>query len=199
MILFGTNTSPYVRKVRIVAEEIGLGDRLQFQEIAFADPPAAFADGNPLRRVPTLISDDGMALFDSPVIAEWLDTEFGGKRLLPAAGAGRWATLRVEALADGLLDSATSVRHETQRETGKQSQAWIDKQLRKVRDALAALEADDAWRGADIDLGQIAVAAALGYLQLRFKELLDRARYPTLIAWFDAFSDRPSMIATAPA
>jgi len=197
--LFGTKTSPYVRKVRIAAAELGLDGRVTFEEIAFSDPPAAFAGANPTRRVPTLVTDDGTVLFDSPVVAEWLDAEFGGNRLLPAGGEKRWAVKRTEALADGLLDSATAVRHERQRDAALRSEAWIDKHLGKVRDALNALEADDSWRGGDVDLGKIAVAAAIGYLELRFSELLKEPSRPALLAWYEEFAARPSMKATAPA
>ena len=156
MRLFGTKTSPFTRKVRVVAAELGLDD-VTFVEVAFSDPPADFVAANPMRRAPTLITDDGTALYDSPVIAEWLDAEHGGNRLLPARGADRWAILRTQALADGLLDSATSARHERARPEGEQSPAWIDKQLAKVRSSLEALETDAAWRASETaDLGQIA-------------------------------------------
>ena len=199
MRLLGTKTSPYVRKVRLAAIELGLADRLAFEEVVLGEPPAALTDNNPLRRVPTLIADDGMVLFDSPVIAEWLDAEHGGNRLVPASGPTRWAVLKTQALADGLLDSATSVRHERQRDPGEQSPAWIAKQLGKTETALDWLEENDAWRTGAVDLGQIAVAAALGWLGLRLPELLDRDRLPGLLAWFDEFSRRPSMTETSPA
>jgi glutathione S-transferase len=199
MRLFGTKTSPFVRKVRVTAAELGIDDRIAFEVIDFGDPPPDFVEANPTRRVPTLITDDGVALFDSPVIAEWLDAELGANRLLPAKGPERWAVLKTEALADGLLDSGTSVRHERQRPATEQSPAWIEKQLGKVASALERLEADDSWRSSgQVDLGQIAVACALGWLNLRLPELLDRERYPGLLAWYDGFSARPSMTATAP-
>jgi glutathione S-transferase len=138
-------------------------------------------------------------LFDSPVIAEWLDAEHGGHRLLPAEGAKRWAIKKTEALADGLLDSVTTARHERQRDAAQQSGTWIDKHLGKVTNALTSLEQDSAWRGNSVDLGQIAVAAAIGYLELRFAELLDRSRYPQMLAWYGEFAKRPSMMSTAPA
>lgn len=199
MRLLGTKTSPYVRKVRIAAAELGLDGKLVYEQISFAEPPPEFA-GNPLRRVPTLITDDGTALFDSPVIAEWLDAEHGGHRLLPAEGARRWTIKRTEALADGLLDSATAARQERQRDAAMQSPALIDKHVGKVRNALDHLDRDESWRSnPTIDLGQIAVAAAIGYLDLRLPELLDRAAYPRLLAWYDEFAKRPSMVSTAPA
>ncbi len=198
MRLFGTKTSPYSRKIRLVAAELGVA--VDFVEVAFNDPPADFAAANPLRKAPTLIADDGTAIYDFPVIAEWLCAEHGGDHLLPARGPKRWAVLTTEALADGVLDSVVSVRYESQRPAAQQSADWIDKQLGKVRRSLEALEVDTAWRPSDaVDLGQIAVASALGYIALRMPDLLDRSLYPGLLAWQDRFSERPSMVATAPA
>lgn len=198
MRLFGTKTSPYTRKVRVVAAELGLD--LDFTEVVFSDPPADFAAANPLRKAPTLMADDRTAIYDSPVIAEWLCAEHGGGALLPPSGARRWAILKTQALADGLLDAAVSVRYESQRPPAQQSADWIEKQLGKVRRALEVLEADGAWRALDaVDLGQIAVASALGYLALRMPDLLDRSLYPSLLDWQDRFAQRPSMAATAPA
>lgn len=200
MDLYGTDTSPYVRKVRLVVCELGLQERVAYHRVDLSDPPQLLRDANPTARVPTLITDDGLALFDSPVIAEWLDATFGNHTLLPGENTpSRWRVLRTQALGDGLLDSATSVRHETQRPAQSQSQSWIEKHIEKVRNALASLNQDTEWRSSDqVDLGQIAVASAVGYIRLRFAELLKAGGYPSLVAWYDRFSSRPSMIDTAP-
>lgn len=197
MHLLGTTTSPYTRKVRIVALELGLGDELTFEAIKLSSPPADL-EANPLGRVPTLFRDDGTAMFDSPVIAEWLDAEFGGNRLLPASGQDRWTIRVAEALGDGLTDSAVAIRHEMQRPEDKRSEETIDKHIHKVDRSLALIDTEPDWLKASVNLGQIAVAAAIGYLGLRLPRLLEAPR-PRLRAWYDEFAARPSMIETAPA
>lgn len=197
MRLIGTLTSPYTRKVRIVAAELQLGSRMEFQAIDLADPPGEL-DGNPLRKVPVLFLGNGTPIYDSPVIVEWLDAEFGQHRLLPAEGPLRWEILVIQALADGLADAAVAVRAERQRPEEQRAETSIQKQVGKIERALGRLEAESAWRERPIDLGQIAVGAALGYLGLRLPELLEAQR-PALRGWYDAFAARPSMLETAPA
>lgn len=196
MRLIGTKTSPYTRKVRIVAAEIELGDRMEFEAIDLASPPGEL-DGNPLRKVPVLILGNGTPIYDSPVIAEWLDAEFGNHRLLPAEGPLRWEILVIQALSDGLIDAAVAARGERQRPEEQRSDAVIGKQLGKIERALNQLETEGAWRDRPIDLGQIAVAASLGYLGLRLPELLEPQR-PGLRNWYDTFAARPAMVETAP-
>ena len=134
MKLHYSKTSPYVRKVMIVARESGLLDRLELspQTVLPTEPNAAIAADNPLMKVPTLILDDGTALYDSRVIAEFLDSTAGGT-LFPM-GPQRWAALRRQALADGILDASILIRYErTLRPPEKLFEAWVDGQLRKIR------------------------------------------------------------------
>lgn len=197
MRLIGTKTSPYARKVRIVAAELELGDRMEFEAIDLSNAPDDL-DGNPLRKVPVLILGNGTPIYDSPVIVEWLDAEFGNHRLLPAEGPLRWEILVIQALADGIADAAVAARGERQRPDGQRSEAEITKQFGKIERALVRLETEGAWRDRPIDLGQIAVGAALGYLGLRLPELLEPQR-PGLRNWYDTFAARPAMVTTAPA
>lgn len=199
MRLIGTQTSPYVRKVRVVAAELGVTDRLGFETVVMADETAAL-DVNPLRKVPTLVTDEGVAIYDSPVIVEWLDAELGGNRLLPTKGAERWIALTASAAADGILDAGSLLRTERGRPEGTQNGGAIQRQAGKIARVLASLEADSAWRKrAEPDLGQLAVGVAVAWLHFRLPEFAPKATdYPGLVAWFETFNTRPSMVSTDP-
>ena len=135
-------TSPFVRKVMVVALETGVSDRIERipTTVAPTTPNEDVARENPLVKVPALTTDDGLVLDDSPVICEYLDTLHSGAKLFPAAGKARWIALRQQALGDGVLEAAILGRYESVRPKEFLWQDWIDAQLRKVRGALAALE-----------------------------------------------------------
>ena len=111
---YGT-LSPYVRKVRVVAEELGIADRIKLVLTNTREKPEEIVPLNPLGKIPTLLTDDGMILFDSPVVCEYLDATFGSNRLLPASGPRRWEVMTSVALADGIIDSAIMSRQEKAR------------------------------------------------------------------------------------
>ena len=201
MKLYFSALSPFVRKVRVAAMELGLDKQIELVTVA-TTPVAMSADltkVNPLGRLPTLIADDGTLLFESSLIVEYLDTVAGGGKIIPAKGPDRWRVKCTEALADGLMDSAILVRYETfLRPADKRWPEWIAGQQQKVNQTLDALEGQ-AWVFDDkIDAGKIAVGCALGYLDLRFPDLGWRKRCETLGRWYDAFAKRPSMVATKP-
>lgn len=189
--------SPYVRKVMVVAHESGAVERMRITPVKTREEPETILPFNPLAKIPALVLDDGSTILDSPVICEYLDTEFGGRRLLAASGPQRWRTLTREALADGILDAALLVRHERLRPAELQSKDWIASQLGKIYAGLDALEREADTFGA-LDLGLIAVGCALGYMPLRVPEIRQRERWPKLFAWFDEVSKRPSFAKTAP-
>jgi glutathione S-transferase len=198
MKLYYSTTSPYARKCLIAAHELGLMDRIQVT-LAAATPTARNAElvqHNPLGKLPALVLDDGTALYDSRVIVEYLNTLAGGS--LIAAGDGRWDTLVRQSLADGILDAALLMRYEVAlRPQEFQWADWTRGQGEKIRGALRHFEATaDAWTGR-VDLGTIALASALSYLDLRFPDLAWRDTSPALSSWQAAFNQRPSMIATA--
>lgn len=196
MQLIYSPTSPFVRKVLICAHELGLHERLARLP---ADPwkqPAELLALNPLSKVPALLTDDGQALFDSPVICEYLDSLAGG--VLFPAGAARWTALCLQALADGMLDAAVLRRMESQRPAAQQSADWLELQRQAVARGVDALEAQTAWLDGPLDIGQIAAACALGYLDFRFAHEDWRAAHPRLAAWHAAFSLRPAYALTAP-
>jgi len=195
-------TSPYVRKVMVVALETGLAERIERipTTVAPTKPNEEVARENPLVKVPALTTDDGLVLYDSPVICEYLDTLNSGTKLFPASGKARWLALRQQALGDGILDAAILGRYEILRPKEYQWPDWIDAQLRKVRGALGALEieVEAGELAGPITIGQITVGCALGYLDFRYASEEWRGKHRRLAAWFDEFSKRKSIELTKP-
>jgi len=200
MKLFYSPASPFVRKCLVVAHERGLADRIQTLDCA-ANPitrDATIVARNPLGKVPTLLTDEGPALYDSRVICEYLDA-LGGGGLFPAAGPARWRALTEQALGDGMLDAAVLMRYEAaMRPEPLRWAAWTAGQTEKLHSGLAEMEAHAADWGDTVDIGKITFGCVLGYLDLRFASLDWRAAYPRTAAWFARFDARPSMRATAP-
>ena len=191
-------TSPYVRKVVVCAAERGLRDSIELVATTTGDRTSGLRADNPLDKVPTLITDDGMALYDSPVICEYLDSLPGGPALFPPVGSERWSALRLQALADGLLDAALACVMEGRRDEGERSAGFVRFQKGKINRAL-----DEMGRGlsafeGSLHIGVITVGCALGYLDLRFADDDWRAARPALAAWFEGFSQRPAMTTSAP-
>jgi glutathione S-transferase len=201
MKLHYSAASPYVRKVLVTAAECGLDGRIETVNTAVAPikPNLELARENPLMKVPTLITDDGLALYDSRVICEYLDSQHAGVKLIPAGGNDRWRVLRWQAMADGITDAGLLCRYETAvRAEDKRSAEWTAGQLTKVKQGLDMAESDSALLTGPINLGQIALACAIGWLEFRNVAGDIRATRPKLSAWYDTFSQRPSMQATAP-
>lgn len=200
MKLSFSSASPYVRKVRVVAHEVGLDGKIESfsAQVAPTKFNAEFAKSNPLAKVPALVLDGGEALYDSPVICEYLD-HLGGGKLFPAPGPARWTALRRQALADGLLDAALLTRYEmTLRPENLRWKDWSDGQMSKITTALDALEAEASKLGGTVDIGTITIGCALGYLDFRFGDMGWRTGRPKIAAWFEQFNARPSMKATMP-
>jgi glutathione S-transferase len=192
--------SPFARKCLVAAHELGLRERIELVPAAAhpVDRDMAVVAQNPLGKIPTLIADDGMVLYDSRVICEYLDA-LGGSRLVPRGGIARWRVLVDQSLADGMMDAAVLARYETVvRPEALRWDDWTAGQLAKVRSGLDALEARAASLGERVDLGTIAFACALGYLDFRFPSLRWRDERPTTAAWFQTFAARESMVATRP-
>ncbi|HEV7326337.1 MAG TPA: glutathione S-transferase [Bosea sp. (in: a-proteobacteria)] len=195
LILRSSPASPFGRKIKIAIAELGLEGRVEIVPADTTDPNEPLRQQNPLGKIPTLVLDDGSTLFDSRVIAEYLDQLAGGGRLFPA-GDARFAQLRLQALADGICDAALLQVYETRFRTPElRSAAWVENQVGKVSRALASLEAAppvyDRPR-----IGEIALACALGYLDLRLEGRW-RAGHPALVAWLDGFAAKvPAFEAT---
>ncbi|ODT82447.1 MAG: glutathione S-transferase [Pelagibacterium sp. SCN 64-44] len=199
--LFFSSASPFVRKVMVAAIERGVDDRIEF--LAAAASPIKrdqnIVAHNPTGKVPTAILPDGRAIFDSRVICQYVDVMAGGGVLYPQ-GESYFDVLTLEALADGLLDAAILLRYETMtRPEALRWPEWMQGQSDKIDSCLAALE-DGAFadRGGAFHAGAIAVACALGYLDLRFAARNWRAGAPKLAAWFEEVSQRPSLQRTVP-
>lgn len=200
MELYQTPTSPFVRKVLVTAHELGLVDRLTLTYLrpSPAAPDPTLSASNPLSKIPTLKLDDGTALYDSPVICDYLDA-LGGHRLTPASGPERWRTLRVQALADGILDAGILLFYETtQRPAELHWPTFLASQATRVQQGLDSLEREVSAFPDAVDIGQIAAACAIGWLAFRNPVPNLRDGRPTLFAWYDAFASRPSMQATEP-
>ena len=194
-------TSPYVRKVVVTAMEAGLEDRLEKVETNVWDPATDIAKDNPLGKIPALTTDDGTVLCDSPLICEHLDSLNGGTPLIPAKGPERWQILNLQALADGIMDSAVARNIEIRmRPEDLRWSDWLARQKAKIGRALDSLEKQAAAGKLDgpVNLGSIAVGCALGYLDLRFADDNWRGGCPALSAWYEGFAQRPSMQATIP-
>ena len=205
MRLIGAVTSPYVRKVRVVLAEKKLDYRFVPEDVWADDTQIAAA--NPLGKVPCLVMDGQDAVFDSRVIVEYLDMLSPVGRLIPPSGRERVEVKTWEALADGLMDAAILARLERTwpgRTEGERSEAWIARQMKKVDDALAAMDrglGDKPWcsPAVHITLADIAVGCALGYLDFRFPELDWRERHPNLARLLDdKLMQRPTFADTAP-
>jgi glutathione S-transferase len=196
MKLLGSPTSPYVRKVRIVMAEKKLDYRFEEADVWGSDDILA---SNPLGKVPCLVMEGGEAVFDSRVIVEYLDARSPLARLIPETNRERTEVKTWEALADGMLDALVLARLEATwagRTPEQRSQAWIDRQMTKVRaglDAIAKGLGEKAFcTGIHMTLADIAVGCALGYLDFRFAEVAWRETHPSLARLADKLNARPS-------
>ncbi|MCX5493242.1 glutathione S-transferase family protein [Kaistia dalseonensis] len=198
LILRSSPASPFGRKVKIVARILGLIDGIEIVAADTADPGDTLRSQNPLGKIPALILEDGMVIYDSRVIADYLDHLAGGGIVIPAAPEERYPALVMQALADGIMDaSLLQVYEKRWREEPLRSAAWLDHHAGKVGRGLDAL--GELGPGAPIHVGTIAVACALGYLDLRFAGSW-RGDYPGLVAFLDDFAARvPAFDATRPA
>lgn len=198
MKLHFSAASPYVRKVNVCAEELGLASRIEIvpTKVLPSEPNREYAKVTPLMKVPSLELDDGTVLFDSIVICEYLDS-LAGSKLFPS-GAARWKALRLHAIADGILDAAILARYENHlRPAELRWSAWTDGQLTKVDQALDFLERSSG-ELQGVNIGTISAGCALGYLDFRYAERNWRGKHPKLAAWFDDISKRDSFKKTVP-
>jgi glutathione S-transferase len=199
MKLHWSPRSPFVRKVMIVAHERGLVDRLNCVRTAAAmtGPHPALMRDNPLSKIPTLVLDDGTALYDSPVICEYLDALDGEPQLFPRDRDLRMRALRRQALGDGFLDLLVLARNERLRE--QPSQVHLTNAAVRTAAVLESLEREtDAFGSSGFDIGHIAIGCALSYLDFRFAEENWRKDHPRLAIWHAVFAARPSVEATRP-
>jgi glutathione S-transferase len=200
MILRSSPASPFGRKVRIAISLLGFDRETKSEAADTTDTNDSVRRQNPLGKIPVLIAEDGIAYYDSRVILDYLDHRAGGGRIVPANPARRLAALRLQALCDGVLDASILTVYEARwREAPHRNDKWLEHQAGKVARAFAALEAaPPALEAALPDVGQIALACALGYRDFRFGNAW-RGDHPRLVAWLDTFAERvPAFAATTP-
>lgn len=194
--------SPFARKVRIAAIELGLIDRIEF--VSATVIPAQANDDyvrkvNPLKKLPALILDDGAVIVDSVVIAEYLDDLAGGGRLIPASGAGRWRVRSDHALLQGMLDSMLLCRYEKLvRPKELFWQGWYDDHWSRAWNGMARFERSDQALNGPLDIVQIALVCVLGYADLRFADCGWREAFPKLDAFNRRMLERPSVQISVP-
>lgn len=198
MKLLGTNTSPYVRKARLMLLEKNIPH--QYVIDPPTEPGSLVLSVNPLGRIPALILDDGFCVFDSAVITDYVDTLGDAPALIPRDPQARLRVKRWEALADGIMDSAVIVRTESQRPEGQQNLAALELHNNAISRALeyaaASLGANPWCEGDALTLADLALVSALIYLSLRQPGRDWRSAYPNLGAWFERVSARPSVAAS---
>jgi glutathione S-transferase len=200
MKLYWSNASPYARKVRMVIAEKALGRLVEEISVeVYTDPPALLAV-NPLGKIPALVMDDGLGLFDSPAICAFLDAhpEGQGPRLQPQSGPERWMVMRAEALGDGITDLAFGLRQESLKPEGEKSPTSAARARGQLLRSLNALEPTLRTLPEGVTHGHLTLAAALGYLDLRHADMAWRTGRPDVAAWYEEISARPSVSATAP-
>ena len=188
--------SPYVRKVTACAIKRGLNDKIERLKIGTTDPE--LLKFNALSKVPTLIADDGMAIFDSPVICEYLDSLGSAPKLFPAPGPARWKALTQEALADGILDATQPRRREIALPQDEGRKGYIALQQGKVARALDEFEKQADSLGNLDTIGEITIGCALGYLDFRYANEPWRPGHPKLAAWYEKVVKLPPLAETVP-
>lgn len=200
MKLLYTPNSPYARKVRIVALEKHID--IALEEVVLGDPDSPVAQYNPLGKVPVLILNDDVGLYDSRVIIEYLDARTPVSKLMPSDARLRIDVIRWGALADGVCDAAVSIMLEQRKPAKQQSEAFIEKQLTKVKNGLAVLDKDISKKkwcvNETFSLADIALGCMLGYVGLRLAHLNWQDQYPSLAKHYTILSKRPSFKETAP-
>jgi len=194
-LMHGT-ISPYVRKVMLVAHEKGLADRIDLiPENPWGDNEIAPA--NPIGKIPTLILDDGTALFDSRVICEYLDAHGNGPALYPQ-GEARWPVLRLAALGEGILEAGIALANDSRKDPAHWSEWYAERLREKLNRTLDCLEAECSSLEGPVDIARLTVGCALGYIDFRGFVGDWRPTRPKLAAWYVEFAKRPSMQATVP-
>ncbi|MCG6122175.1 MAG: glutathione S-transferase [Microvirga sp.] len=186
MILRSSPLSPFGRKVKIAADVLGLSDRIEIVAADTTDPDDSLRRQNPLGKIPILVDDSGETFYDSRVIVEYLDEVAGGGKIIPK-GPARFPVLRLQALADGLVDACILIIYEGRfRDPARHEPKWLEHQRGKVARTLDHLETLVEGLGGANDIGAISLACALGYLDLRFEGTF-RKTHPRLAAFVDRF------------
>jgi glutathione S-transferase len=189
LVLRSSPASPFGRKVKISASLLGLADRIEVTDADTNNPDDSLRRQNPLGKIPALVLENGETLYDSRVIVEYLDHLAGGGRILPT-GWDRFQALREQALADGIMDAALLQVYEGRwRPEDRHEAKWVEHQQGKVERGLDFAEAHLSTTNPNLHIGHIALACALGYLDLRMGGRW-RKSHPKLVAWLADFEAR---------
>jgi glutathione S-transferase len=202
MKLIFSQSSPFVRKVRIAAIELGLIDKIEFvtATVVPGQPNDQYMhDVNPLKKIPALILDNGEVIIDSYVIVEYLDELAGGGKLIPTSGPARWKVKSDHHLLQGMLDSMLLCRYEKGvRPQGLQWQAWSDDHWNRAWQGMARFDKQADVLSRPLDIVQIGLVCVLGYADFRFADCGWRKAYPNLDAFHEKMLTRPSVKISLP-
>jgi glutathione S-transferase len=193
--------SPFARKVRIAAIELGLIDKIEFvpTTVAPGQPNDEYSRITPLKKLPVLILDNGDVILDSYVIVEYLDELAGGGKLIPAPGPARWKVKSDHSLLQGMLDSMLLCRYEKMaRPEPLRWQAWADDHWNRAWKGMARFENQTEMLSRPLDIAQIGLVCVLGYADFRFADCGWRKAYPKLVAFHENMLTRPSVKASLP-
>lgn len=196
MKLHWSSRSPFVRKVMIAAYEADVADRIErtYSIVSLSKPNEAVMRDNPLGKIPTLILDDGLVLYDSVVICEYLDSLAPAPKLFPARGEARWTALKRHALGNNMLDALLLWRSEIGKPAARQTPEWLATFALKLEHFLDAVEAEaDALGDSGFDIGHLTIGVALAYTDFRFAHLNWRSGHPRTEAWMQTFLARDSV------
>lgn len=194
---YNSVNSPYGRKVRVAEIETQQRGLIEWTFMSREERSKEMPSINPLGKIPALILENGDLLIDSPVIASWIDDQHKNRRLIPEAIAERWLVLNLEALGDGLGDAAIAVALEASRPKKNQSDTWIMRNNQKVYQTLAFLNDQIGSSQSALNMGGIAVACAIGYMELREVATDWRKKHSRLADWYDTMQQRDSFKETA--
>ena len=198
MKLYYSSTSPFVRKVNVLAIETGLDKKIEWVKTNPWQAEDKLTAKNPLSKIPTLITDDEKVIYDSRVICEYLDSLHDGDKMIPLEADARWQVLRLQALADGILEAGILRFLERKRSAEQQSEDFDKMQKESIERGLNCLESTVSDWGDNLDLGVLSIACTLGWLDFRFLDDNWRANRSKLTNWYEQFSKRSSMINTIP-
>lgn len=197
MKLFHSITSPFVRKVTVCAAARGLTSQIQLVTTNPWTSPASLLAQNPLAKIPCLVTEDGLALFDSPVICEYLDSVGNEGPLFPPQHPARWRALKFQAIGDGIMDAGVAARMEGMRPREDARDAVIARARDAITNALDLLDKAPP-TSSHLDIGSITLACALGYLDFRFADMAWRTGRPRLAKWEEVMRQVPEIAASVP-
>jgi glutathione S-transferase len=198
MKLYCSTNSPYARKVRVVARELGINEKIESIATDPRDPNSGFWTLNPVAKIPAFVAENGDMIIDSPVICEYLNECYGQGRLLPADPRESWRFRSLVALSDGALDAGMAVRLEGMRDKAEQSPSWVERQIATAQRGVRSLADQLDVFGSSVNLVSISFACTLAWLQFRHGHVDWIAGHKKLGLWLEAFESSDSMKKTAP-